>query len=164
MRQFLLIVCATLSALTYVQHASAAPETAAEARCQRCAFLDALILMNAVVRASLNTPQQAAIAQAELDAILRIAIRQAATAYPCARGTLLLGFDKNYADTVRTARTHAASRKLPPDVLYMADQLMGEILTTGAPPDNVPTGASKNTAVVPRIPGPFMEPRAPEKP
>lgn len=129
-------------------------EEQAQPTCQRGAFIDAMSLLNAAVRASKNAPQDAAIAQAELDSILRIAIRQAAAAYPCARGTLQLGYDQNYAQTVRVAREHARARRMAPDVVEAADKLAAEILANGAPASD----GRRASDAVPRLPGPFVAP------
>jgi hypothetical protein len=113
--------------------ASAIPAKA----CRKGAFTDAMALVNASVRASRDVVQtgsgKSTVAMAELDAIVGIAIDQAAAEYECVKGTLVLGYDKNFADTAKLAWNHAKARKMSPAHIQQAAQLMAVIELTGAP-------------------------------
>lgn len=104
--------------------------------CRKGAFLDPMATINASVRASQHLLKAGAakldVALAELDSILGIAIGQASAEYECVRGSLKLGYDKNFADTAQRAWQHAQQRKLSPASITQAKALQAEILKTGA--------------------------------
>jgi hypothetical protein len=102
--------------------------------CRSGGFLDAIKLMNASTRSleSLNK-QDATIANAELNAILAIAIKQAAEEYHCVRGTLIAGYDVSYAATVKRAMAHAQTARFSPDVVKTARELIANLEASGAP-------------------------------
>jgi hypothetical protein len=108
--------------------------TLPERWCRNGAFLDAIKLMNAASR-SLESLQRtdAAIAKAELGAVLAIAIKQASDEYHCVRGTLVAGYDASYAATVKRAMANAQLLKLSPDTVRVATELIATIEATGAP-------------------------------
>ena len=114
--------------------APAAPGAAAQPTgCRPNSFLDALVLVNASVKASglmgAGTGQtgaagkRAAAVQAELDAILGMAIKQAKAELPCVTGKLEHGYDRSYAHTMRTAHTYALARRLPAATVAAAGQV-----------------------------------------
>jgi hypothetical protein len=149
-----LLLVAALVVSTFANAIDTLPPAPA---CQAGAFLDAISLLNAAVRASRHTPQEAAIAQAELDSILRLSLKQAKNAYPCARGTLAQGYDVSYAETVRMAGAHLATRKAPRDTVALANDLAKAILASGAPPGDA-TNSRDDKAVDKAVPpGPFTE-------
>ncbi len=124
--------------LTGSTSAASAPQTTTSTRpaCRKGAFLDPMATINASVRASQHLLKAGAVkvdvALAELDSILGIAIGQASVEYECVRGSLTLGYDKNFADTAQRAWQHAQQRKLAPVFVAQAKALHTEILMTGA--------------------------------
>jgi hypothetical protein len=117
-------------------HAQSAAPTPQERWCRQGAFVDAMALINAAVRASRALPPastaKANIAAAELDSILAIAVQQAAAEYACVKGKLKSGYDKNYADTVRLALAYSTARKLAPKTQDAARALIAEIESSGS--------------------------------
>ncbi len=115
----------------------AASPTAPAKACRKGSFTDAMALINASVRASRNLAQtgngKSTVAMAELDAIAGIAIEQASAEFDCVQGTLVLGYDQNFADTARLAWNHAKARKMSPIHIQQAQQLISTIEQTGAP-------------------------------
>ncbi|MGL4573459.1 MAG: hypothetical protein ACRCV9_01580 [Burkholderiaceae bacterium] len=121
-----------LAANVHAQSPAPAPQ---ERWCRQGAFVDAMALINAAVRASRALPPASVaknnVAAAELDSILSIAVQQAAAEYVCVKGKLKSGYDKNYADTVRLALAHATARKLAPKTQDAARALIAEIESSG---------------------------------
>jgi hypothetical protein len=116
--------------------------------CRRGAFTNPMAQLNAAVRASRALMESGAaktdrvrlrIALAELDEVLILSIEQATSEYVCARGTLVMGYDKNFSDNARRALAHARSRHLSENVVSKARSLAESIETSGAP---VPPHAS----------------------
>lgn len=105
--------------------------------CRKGAFTDAMALINSSVRASRNLETTGAakssIASAELDSILAIAISQASAEFECVKGSLILGYDKNFADTAKLAWNQARARNMAPTYIEQALQLSKLIELTGAP-------------------------------
>lgn len=117
-----------------------------EKSCRKGAFTDAMALINASVRASQSLAQQSGakglggglgggvgVPLAELDSILGIAIRQASEEYACVKGVLVMGYDKNYADTVKLAVGHAQSRRMSTNTVALANDLLAKIQLSGKP-------------------------------
>ena len=101
--------------------------------CRSGAFLDAIRLMNSAMRAhdalrqSGNTNTNAtSVAQAELGSVLAVAIKQAREEYHCVQGTLALGYDVSYAETVKRAALVAQAMRLSPSVIATALELAAE--------------------------------------
>jgi hypothetical protein len=118
--------------------ASSSTMVLSEKSCRKGAFTDAMALMNASVRASQSLAQQSGakavgVPLAELDSILGIAIRQASEEYACVKGVLVMGYDKNYADTVKLAVGHAQSRRMNPSTVALAKVLLTKIESSGKP-------------------------------
>jgi hypothetical protein len=137
-RRSLRVVCIIgFAANAHAQSGVPAASTPApqERWCRQGAFVDAMALINAAVRASRALPPPSAakfsIAAAELDSILTIAVQQAAAEYPCVKGKLKAGYDKNYADTMRLALAHSTARKLAPKTQDAARALIAEIESSG---------------------------------
>ena len=105
--------------------------------CRKGAFTDAMALINSSVRASRNLSTTAtgksSIAFAELDSILGIAIGQASAEFDCVKGSLVLGYDKNFADTAKLAWNQAKARNMSPVYIEQALQLSKQIELSGAP-------------------------------
>jgi hypothetical protein len=105
--------------------------------CRKGAFTDAMALINSSVRASrslaLTNAGTSSVAAAELDSILGIAIGQASAEFECVRGTLVMGYDKNFADTAKLAWNHAKVRNMAPLYVDQALQLAKSIELNGAP-------------------------------
>ena len=105
--------------------------------CRKGAFTDAMALINASVRASRSLAVAgngaSPIAMAELDSILGIAITQANGEFDCVKGTLVMGYDKNFANTAKLAWNHAKTRNMAPAYVEQARQLSKSIEQTGAP-------------------------------
>jgi hypothetical protein len=118
--------------------ASSSTPALSEKSCRKGAFTDAMALMNASVRASQSLVQQSSargvsVPLAELDSILGIAIHQASDEYACVKGVLVMGYDKNYADTIKLVIGHAQSRRLSPSTVALATQLLKSIEVSGKP-------------------------------
>lgn len=105
--------------------------------CRKGSFTDAMALINSSVRASrslaLTNGGKSSVAAAELDSILGIAIGQASAEFECVRGTLVMGYDKNFADTAKLAWNHAKVRNMAPLYIDQALQLAKSIELSGAP-------------------------------
>lgn len=105
--------------------------------CRKGAFTDAMALINASVRASRSLAiagsGTSTVALAELDSILGIAIGQASSEFDCVKGTLVMGYDKNFADTAKLAGNHAKARNMAPAYFEQAQQLSKSIELAGAP-------------------------------
>jgi hypothetical protein len=102
--------------------------------CRNGAFLDAIKLMNSASRSFESLRKEdAPVATSELGAVLAIAIKQAAEEYHCVRGTLIAGYDRSYAATVKRAMANAQSMRLSPDIVKTANELIATIEASGAP-------------------------------
>ncbi len=106
--------------------------------CRPGAFLEADRILGSVVVVARAMPAAAPVgARGELDSILLTALQQARAEVHCVAGVLTHGYDKSYADTMRSAVSLAEQRGLSPDVAALgrdvvraleANQPMGPIV------------------------------------
>ena len=124
-----------------------APPAMSAKACRKGAFTDAMALINASVRASRNLAEtgnaKSTVAMAELDSIVGIAIEQASAEFDCVKGTLVLGYDRNFADTAKLAWQHAKARKMSPSHIQQAQRLITTIELAGAPTASTAIAAGK---------------------